>query len=302
LIGAAAAIAATFGLQWAGVLPAANSSDPAPLIAPVQAELAALKDEVAALKNAPVADLGPMAATLEKVQSDLAALQSRPVAEADPAASAALDARIKELEGRVSTAVNTAGGEDSRVAALEQSLSGLSAKLDQQASQPKVALAIAAAALKPALERGGAFTAELETLAALSPDAPELTTLRGYAQTGVATAADLSAEAGPAADAMISAATPVDPNAGILDRLMTSARSMVRVRPVGEVAGESVEARVARLEAAVGAGQYDRALAEYDALPEAAKAAGAAYAERIKARVEAAKLADQLVANAMKAA
>lgn len=156
--------------------------------------------------------------------------------------------------------------------------------------------------MKSAAERGGPFSAELETLAAISPDAPELAALRPFAENGVATEADLTAEFSAAADAMIAAGTPVDENAGLAQRLYDSAKSLVKVRPVGEVAGEDVGARVARMEVAVKAAQYDKAIAEYDGLPEAAKAAGTGYADRLKARLEAVKLIDQLVAGAMKAA
>ena len=65
----------------------------------------------------------------------------------------------------------------SRLGALEQSLSALTSKVDAQAGQPKVALAIAASALKAAIERGSPFEPEIETFAAIAPDAPGLAEL-----------------------------------------------------------------------------------------------------------------------------
>lgn len=319
LIGALVALAGVMGLQWAGLLsiPNATSTGAAP------ADIAALKDELAALKSAPSTDAG-LAASVEQLKRDLAGLQSslQSGSGGDAAAVAALDAKVKELEGKVTSAgvpadvteklstlesqANAAGETlrqtDGRLAAIENSVSSLSGRVEQQASQPKVAAAIASAALKSAAERGGPFSAELETLAAISPDAPELASLRPFAENGVATEADLTAEFSAAADAMIAAGTPVDENAGLAQRLYDSAKSLVKVRPVGEVAGEDVGARVARMEVAVKAAQYDKAIAEYDGLPEAAKAAGTGYADRLKARLEAVKLIDQLVAGAMKAA
>ena len=105
-----------------------------------------------------------------------------------------------------------------------------------------------------------------------------------------------------AADAMMAAAKPVDPNAGILERLLESAESVVKVRPVGSVAGDDPGARIARMEVALKAGDLEKAMAEYDGLPDAVKQSGAAFAERVKARIEVTKLVDQLVAGAMKAA
>jgi hypothetical protein len=101
-----------------------------------------------------------------------------------------------------------------KLAAVEQSLAGIASKVDAQAAQPKIALAISAAALKSALDRGSAFTAELETLAAMSPDAPEIEPLRAYASQGVMTRADIAKAFPDAATAMVAAATPADEGAG----------------------------------------------------------------------------------------
>lgn len=322
LIGAAAAIAAVMALQWAGVLTTPGSGQPGPSIEPVQAEVATLRSELEALKSAPAPDTGGLAASVEQLKSQLAALESsvQSGGGGDDAAVAALDAKVREIEGKVTAAspdvaeklsglesqvaaaTEAMTRSDGRLTALEQSVSGLAGRVDQQAAQPKVALAIATAALKSAVDRGGPFGAELETLAAMVPEAPELAALRQHAENGIATEADLTAAMTGAADAMIAAAAPVDENAGVVQRLFDSAKSMVKVRPVGDVAGEDVGARVARMEVAVKAGQYDRAIAEYDALPEASKAAGAAFAERVRARLEVTRLVDQLVAAAMKAA
>jgi hypothetical protein len=55
------------------------------------------------------------------------------------------------------------------------------------------------------------------------------------------------------------------------------------------------------MEFALKSGNLEQALAEYASLPEPAKAAGSAFAEKIRARAEAERLVDQLVAGAMKA-
>ena len=56
------------------------------------------------------------------------------------------------------------------------------------------------------------------------------------------------------------------------------------------------------MEVAIKAGDLAKAMAEFDTLPEAAKAAGAAFADKIKARLDGRKLVDQAIAGAMKAA
>jgi len=57
---------------------------------------------------------------------------------------------------------------------------------------------------------------------------------------------------------------------------------------------------VARMEAALKAGDLARALVEYDTLPETAKAAGSGFAGKIKARLDVETLVDQAIAEAMK--
>src|SRR5690606_39416821 len=62
--------------------------------------------------------------------------------------------------------------------------------------------------------------------------------------------------------------------------------------------GDGVPETAARIDAAVEAGDLERALAEYDSLPEASKTAGAAFMDKVRAR----HTADRLGAEALAAA
>ena len=73
------------------------------------------------------------------------------------------------------------------------------------------------------------------------------------------------------------------------------------MRPVGTVSGSGADAAIARMEVAVNNGDYAQALAEYDTLPETAKAAGKPFADKLRARVETERVIDQAIADAMKA-
>ncbi len=332
LIGAVIALAGAGALQYAGLLGAPGGS-----LEGVNSEIAALKGELAAARqgnsaNDALARLNDLSAALDKLRADLAAVQktAETAGGADTAALEGLGDKVATLETTVSAlqqagsqqqavdlgplnerldaldagvkaATDAASKEDGRVAALEQSLSQLSGKVEAQASQPKIALAIAASALKSALDRGTPFTSELDTFAAIAPDAPQVAALRAYAEKGVPSRADIAAGMDAAANAMVAAGQPVDENAGFVDRLLSSARSLVNVRPIGAVEGTGVPETVARMVAAVQQGDYAKALAEYDALPEAARAAGADYAAGLKARMDAEAQVDALVSDAMKA-
>ena len=125
--------------------------------------------------------------------------------------------------------------------------------------------------------------------------------MRTYAEKGVPTRAEIAREADAAANAMVAAATPVDQNAGFLQNLLSSAESLVKVRPIGAVEGAGAPETVARMEVAVNQGDYAKALGEYATLPEAVKAAGADFAGKLKARMEVETQIDSLIAGAMKA-
>ncbi|MFB9982115.1 COG4223 family protein [Mesorhizobium kowhaii] len=335
IIGGVIALVGAGGLQFAGLLGAPGSGSGVSLDG-VNSEIAALKSEIAGLKetggNADAsAKVDGLSSALDQVKTDVAALKSAVESggAGDNAGLAALGDKVKQIETAVAS-LGKAGGtapvdlgplneklagldaqvksageattaQDGRLTALEQSVSQLSGKVEAAAGQPKIALAIAASALKAALDRGAPFSAELETFAAISPDAPQLATLRAYAEKGVPTRAEIASQADAAANAMVAAATPVDENAGFLQNLMSSAESLVKVRPIGAVEGAGAPETVARIEVAVNQGDYAKALSEYDTLPEAVRAAGADFAGKLKARIEVETQVDALISGAMKA-
>lgn len=335
IIGGVIALVGAGGLQYAGLLGAPGSSSGVSLDG-VNSEIAALNREIAGLKETggntdASAKVDGLSSALDQVKTDVAALKSAVESggAGDTAGLAALGDKIKQIETAVA-ALGKAGatapvdlgplneklagldaqaksaGEattalDGRLTALEQSVSQLSGKVEAAAGQPKIALAIAASALKSALDRGAPFSAELETFAAISPDAPQLATLRTYAEKGVPTRAEIASQADAAANAMVAAATPADENAGFLQNLLSSAESLVKVRPIGAVEGAGAPETVARIEVAVNQGDYAKALSEYDTLPEAVKAAGADFAGKLKARIEVETQVDALISGAMKA-
>jgi hypothetical protein len=340
LVGGVIALLGAGALQYAGLLPAPGNAETSSLrteIGVLRQEIDGLKDS-AGLADADAlrkvlsesnARVDGLATSLDKVESDLAGLRAAPSDSGGggPAVQA-LDQKIKELEsalaglqsaggsqaldalndkvasvenamGVVKTASDTA---NASVAALEEKLAGISEKVEEQAGQPRVALAIAASGLKAAVDRGGPFSTELETFGAIAPNAPELPELRPLAERGVPSRADLVAATPDAANAMIAASQVIDENAGIVDRLVASAKSLVKVRPTGAVEGEGVPEKVARLEAAVKEGDLAKALAEYDSLPEPSRAAGAGFADSLRGRLKVEQLVDKALAGALKPA
>ncbi|HEV7255193.1 MAG TPA: mitofilin family membrane protein [Mesorhizobium sp.] len=294
-------------------------------VSAIQAELTGLREQVTSLQNAPASAADPAASqAVDALRAEVAQLNRRPIPDIRPLEErlGALEQRLAEqgtgeearadiqaLTERVAAAEALAqrNGEAAaeaarRVGSIETALNGLSTRVDALGQQPKIALAIATSALKSAVDRGAPFAAELATLRAIAPDLPEAHALDAYAETGVATREQLLADWDTTADAILAAAEPPDPNAGFFDRLLTSAENLVSVRPVGAVAGEGVGQRVARMEVALNNGDLAQAMAEFDTLPEPAKAAAAGFAERARARLEVERLVDAAISNAMQAA
>ena len=340
IAGGVVALLVAGGLSWSGLLApqaATPQDNSGPAIAALEEELASLRNQIAQLP-APSDDNGETAGRIEALEAraesfagDIEALRTEiaqaPEASGSPAPAfdatpleeriaaletnpgtganggvdeAALDQRLSSIRDDIAAARQSESAVDQRLSSLEQSLTQLTGKVEEAAEAPSTALIVAATSLKAAIDRGTSFLTELETYATLNPDAPQIAQLRNLAASGVPTRTAIAAEADAAANAMIAAARPVDPNAGVLDRLASSAMGLVQVRPVGMVEGEGVPETTARIEAAVQAGDYARAISEVETLPAEAQAAGAPFIERLKARMAADQLVDEAMAAALR--
>jgi hypothetical protein len=256
------------GLAEAAANSGGDGGDPAAL-AQLQDRLSGLESKIAEL-----GDAGTAAAADPALASEINEIR---------AAQSGFQTSMTELQSR-SDALS------GKIAELEQGQQELSTQLDAPSRQLDLARAIAAAGLKSAIDRGGSFMSELEAFASVAPDDPAVPELRDLAARGVPSRSDLVAGFSDAASKAIAAADPGDPNAGLVDRLMSSAMSVVKVRKVGDVQGDSAEAIAARAEARLLNGDLDAALAEWNALPEASRAATADYGDSLAARARSEKL------------
>ena len=191
---------------------------------------------------------------------------------ADASAVAALNSRIDQAQASLKALGD-------RVATLEAKLAV------GPADSTLAARAIAVVALRRAVDEGAPFTTDLDLAAALGLPAADVAELKSFAEKGVATKAALTAEFGQVGDAIIGATTNANPNAGFFERLMAGIGSLVTVRPAGPVEGNDPAAIVSRMQAAVDAGDFARALSERDSLPAAGQDASADWAAAAKSRV-----------------
>jgi len=268
IFGGIVALLLAGSMQYAGLLPGATSSSSSS-DSNVSAEIASLRQEIAALASRPAAPPTDLA-------NRIAALESSSSAGSP---NEAMTQRLAALESQLS-------GIKSATEATSGRLQQAEAQIADKGPEQMAARAVAAAALKSAIDRGGSFEAELETYKTLTPDDPATAQLQPLAAKGVLSRVELQGQASSVANAMIDAVSQPDPNLGIGQRLMASALSVVKVRKVGDVTGNTAEDIVARFEDRLRSGDLPGAAREWAALPEPAKAASQAFKQELDARIE----------------
>lgn len=303
ILGGLIALLGAGSLQYGGYLPSLG-----PERAGDNGALASLSNEVEALKARLSETATPASVDLQPIETRIAALEKS--AGADAGAPGANPEAVGKLEGDISrlttelaalrdaiartteTVSTTESQLTQRIAAAEQ-------KLDEPRSDIEMARAVAASALKTAIDRGGSYLAELEAFASVAPDDPSVAGLREHAAVGVPARSDMVRDFQATADAILDAVHQPEGDQGIFNRLMSSAASAIRVRPVGSVEGDSPEAIVARIETKLQNGDFKGAQIEWQALPEKGQAAAADYKRKLDARVSVEELIGAAVSGAM---
>ena len=323
IAGGVIALGGMFALQWGNVIPSPGARVTAEQLARMEQQIAELRTNptpapLDAASRTQFADLqkNVQAAEIkaEAVAGTLTQLQQQ--VETLPQASAgaasgdieALTGRLDALESKLSAAQNQAdqaaagvSGNSGTISSLESKLTSLQAKVGEAARQPDATALIAANALKTAIDRGGSFKSELDTYASLAPQDSSVEGLKAFANTGVPTVADLNAWFGPVANRIVATENKLPADAGVWDQLVASAKGLVSVRPVaGNVEGEGVGPTTARMEAALHAGDLERAIGEWEKLPADAKAVSGEFANQMKVRRDADALIQRLVAESLK--
>jgi uroporphyrinogen-III synthase len=158
-----------------------------------------------------------------------------------------------------------------------------------------------AARLSAALDAGLPFTTDLALLTPLIQGDAKLaeiaTALQPYAQTGVASRSALAAEFPAVAKAAL-ADDLADDSFG--QRLLGKIRGIVSLRRVGDdVQGDSVEAKLARAEAALEARDLVKAVDLVKSMPSQTAKATSAWLSRAEAHLAAKRAIDELAAHAV---
>jgi hypothetical protein len=172
-----------------------------------------------------------------------------------------------------------------KLAAFEQDLQGFrQGEGERTSNATRVLLTLELANLKRAIDRGDRFAAELDAVRKVAGTTLNLAPLERYSLEGAPTLPALIRDFRGVASAAIDAeAEPAD--ASVLDRLISGARSIVRVRKAGHSPDDmSTEAVLGRMETALKEGRLGEVLAQGKNLPPKAALAGEDWLRKVEAR------------------
>lgn len=162
-------------------------------------------------------------------------------------------------------------------------------------------LVVVAYTLQRELEAGRPYAVETKALTRLGADPAALAAISPFAEKGAPTAAQLKADFAPAAKRI--RAVEAGDSGDLAQHLMKGASKLVRVRPSGAPSGEaqSVDDKVAHIDAALAHGDLAQASALFAALPEAAQNEAKDFGAALRARIDAARAAESLLHGAIAA-
>ncbi|MFK4824758.1 COG4223 family protein [Paenochrobactrum sp. BZR 588] len=325
IAGGMIALAGAAALQWGNVIPSPGARVTAEQLAHLEQEVSTLKiapvtatlnqagqqklDQAESLAQATATKLDELDnSTTEKLNNLQNKVDNLPIAgsaivdadiEALTAKIAALETQLATAASKANEAVANASTDQNSITTLQDQFTALQEKVSETSRQPDMAALIAANSLKNAIDRGGSYVAELETFTSLHPADPAAEMLEQHSITGIPTIADFNAWFNPVADKIVATANKPAPDAGLWEQLMASAKGLISVRPVGDVSGTGVGPTTARMESALHSGDLERAINEWEQLPDDAKAVSQEFADQMKLRRDADQLLTRLMTQSL---
>jgi hypothetical protein len=213
---------------------------------------------------------------LAQMQTELAALKAKLGALAEAELGGGLTA---DLEPEFAALAD-------RIAKLESAQSEIVAAIGKESAGARAAtVAIAFANLRAAVSDGRPYAAELDIIGALAPSVGDLGVLPAHAESGIPTLTELVRSFAAARDTALAAAAPAA-DGSLVDTLMASAQSLVKIRRIDEApAGDGPAAPLARARAALDQGDLATAVKQVETLDAPAREAFSAWLGQAHARL-----------------
>ncbi|MGZ9087038.1 MAG: COG4223 family protein [Rhodoplanes sp.] len=304
--------------------------EPTPLAPPTPAPNSAMESQKTAIESqkAAVAALQSRVDSAEELAqralraaetAQAAASAAKTTAEAAAKASPAPAAAAEQGEPGALTASELMTALEGRIDELGNETKALRERLESSKGETRAApeataataaktpdgpaaIVVVAFALQRELEAGRPYALETRALTRLGADPAALAALSPLAEKGAPTAAQLKTEFAPAAKRIRALETGA--SGDLAEHLMKGASKLVRVRPSGQAPtteAQTVEEKVAHIEAALTHGDLAQASAVFAALPEAAQNEAKDFGATLRARVDAGRAADDLLHGAIAA-
>ncbi|MGB5083221.1 MAG: hypothetical protein WBO09_01155 [Methylocystis silviterrae] len=252
-----------------------------------------------------VAEAAEAAANAAKTTAEAAGKANpAPVAPAEQGEPGALTAneQVTALEGRIDELGNETKALRERLESAKGETRAAPEATAAKTPDGPAAIVVVAYALQRELESGRPYAVETKVLTRLGADPAALAALSPFAEKGAPTAAQLKADFAPAAKRIH--ALESGASGDLTEHLMKGASKLVRVRPSGQAPtteAQTVEEKVAHIEAALAHGDLAQASAVFAALPEAAQNEAKDFGATLRARVDAGRAADDLLHGAIAA-
>jgi hypothetical protein len=317
-------------LWWVGAFPVRHElpADPGPRLAAIERQLKDLAarplpasvdaKEITKDVNKAVEDVGARVSRLETAQAAPRAPVTDPVVlgrltTVENAAKsvadnvAALSRRAEATDAAIRDTNAAVQGTNANVGKLSAALAEVRATARAAAAGSDTAsrLAIAASALRTAVELGDPFTAELAVVKPLTSEANAIAVLEPFAASGVPNNAALGQQLVAVIRPMLGAAEAQPPptTGGFWKKLRANARTLVRISPADgkTTGGNERDAILARAEQRAAQGNVGGAKEELLKLPADARAPFQAWIAKLDTRDKALDASRKLVAGAVAA-
>ena len=328
LVGAVVVAAIGAGLWFAGVVPPRNAApEPAPESGAMSAISAQLNQIQAALAARPAPADGALNARVAALDAQIKALGDQLAAanrRLDGIAVAAQSAR-EHADAAVAAAQTAGKRADETAAAIKSAAQGSVARSDLDALANRIAglestlktlsdtaahgapssgdraarAAVAAEALRGAVDRGAPFTAELTAAKAFGADPGAATALAPFAAAGVPSDAVLAHQLVQLMPKLQPPPAPAPSGgSGFLGSLESHAKGLVRITPVGAPVADPSSA-LARLNADAAHADIAAALKDIASLPPSAKTLAEPWVQQANARNAALAASRRIAAAAL---
>lgn len=265
-----------------------------------------LDDVAVAAKSAGErADAASAAAKSAGERADAAAAAAKNAGQRADSASAAAKQTVQAAQTTAQSAVQRSDLDAlaNRIAALDQKITALGNATAQQPTSTDdraARAALAAQALRNAVERGAPYAAELGAVKALGTPAADVAPLEPFAASGIPSAADLGRALAQLTPSLQHATGATPGNASLLSRLEDNAKNLVHVTPVdAPPPGDDPASIIARLNIDAAHADIAGALADIGRLPQPLQTQAAPWVQKAKARDAAVAATRRIAAAAL---